>query len=94
MTNEYNLNADPIKIKSSTVISLTDHVILVTEKETIDLLIDIKADLENVPVFYHEVMMNMLTSKYYGKVSFGNNPFSMCKPQPVHRWWQFWKYKK
>ena len=94
MTNEYNLNADHVQIKSSKVISLIDHIVLTTEEKSYDLLIDVRADLEHIPEMYHEVMMNMLTAKYYNKVSFGDNPFSMCKPKNTRRWWQFGKYKK
>ena len=37
--------------------------------------------------------MNVLTSKYINKVSYGENPFSQCKPLPKKKWYQFWKPK-
>jgi hypothetical protein len=39
----------------------------------------------------HEVFVNMLTSKYLGVASFGDNPFSHCEPTTKKHWWQFWK---
>ena len=47
----------------------------------------------NFPEKYHEIFLNVLTSKYLGKVSFGDNPFSECKPMIRRKWWQFWKPK-
>jgi hypothetical protein len=47
--------------------------------------------MATVPEEYHEIFLNMLTSKYYGKVSFGDNPFSRCVPKKEKRWWQFWR---
>jgi hypothetical protein len=33
----------------------------------------------------------MMAAKYMKAVSFGDNPFSKCIPQPKKKWWQFWK---
>jgi len=35
----------------------------------------------------------MMSAKYLGRVSFGDNPFSQCQPIPKRRWYQFWKPK-
>jgi hypothetical protein len=49
--------------------------------------------LGNIPEKYHEVALNILTAKYLNKVSFGDNPFSECKPIVKRKWWEFWKSK-
>lgn len=61
------------------------------EGEGIDLDIKITADFGTIPEKYHEIMLNVMTSKYYSKVSFGHNPFSQCLPPVKRKWWQFWK---
>jgi hypothetical protein len=33
----------------------------------------------------------MVSAKYIDSVSFGDNPFSQCIPQPKKKWWQIWK---
>jgi hypothetical protein len=38
-----------------------------------------------------KISNEMLTSKYINKVSFGDNPFSECKPLSKRKWYQFWK---
>jgi hypothetical protein len=35
--------------------------------------------------------LNMVSAKYIDSVSFGDNPFSHCIPQPKKKWWQIWK---
>ena len=87
---EYNLEVDNISIKSSTVVRLNQYFTLLTTEGTIDLKVDISADFDTIPEEYHEVLLNMLTSKYLNKVSFGHNPFSQCKPPKKKKWYQFW----
>jgi hypothetical protein len=62
-------------------------------KDPIELNVKIEADFNTVPSEYHEIFLNMLTSKYSNKASFGDNPFSVCKPRPKRKWYQFWKAK-
>jgi hypothetical protein len=83
---EYNINADVISVKASTVVTLNDYFVLITQEKPIDLKVEIKADFGEIPQEYHEVFLNMLTSKYLNKVSFGHNPFSKCNP-PVNKKW-------
>jgi hypothetical protein len=90
---EINLNADVIYVTSSTVVRMNEYFTLQTENGTIDLKVDVSADFKDIPVEYHEIMINMLTSKYLNKVSFGHNPFSKCNPPKVRKWYQFWKSK-
>jgi uncharacterized protein YutE (UPF0331/DUF86 family) len=88
---DVNLGADVFNIKSSTVVKLSEYLSLVTVNGAIDLKVDITADFEKIPKEYHEVLLNMLTSKYINKVSFGDNPFSKCLPPKRKHWYQFWR---
>jgi len=90
---EININADTFHVKASTIVKLTEHFTLMTTNGVHDLIVDISADLADIPEEYHEVFMNMLTSKYMNKVSFGHNPFSKCEVPKKRKWWEFWKKK-
>jgi hypothetical protein len=65
--------------------------LIVNGKGGIPLDIKIQADFDTVPEEYHEVFLNMMTSKYCKAASFSNNPFSQCRLTPKKRWYQFWK---
>ena len=78
-------------VKTSTVVKLQESFVVHTETGAQTLTVDILADFETIPVQYHEIFLNVLTSKYLHKVSFGDNPFSNCMPLKHKRWWQFWK---
>lgn len=82
-----------LDIQTSKIVSLSERLTLMNEnKEPIDLEVKIVADLNNVPEEYHEIFLNMITSKYHNKVSFSDNPFSQCQT-PKRKWYQFWKAK-
>lgn len=66
-------------------------VVLDSNEKPIELEVKIVADFGTIPEKYHEVFLNVMTSKYYGRVSFGHNPFSQCVPPKKKRWWEFWK---
>jgi hypothetical protein len=51
------------------------------------------ADFATIDPKYHEIFFNVLSSKYLNKASFGDNPFSECKPIIKRKWWEFWKSK-
>jgi hypothetical protein len=73
---------------------VTCHEILtlvVNNKGAIPLEIKIQADFDTIPEKYHEIFLNMMTSKYCKTASFGDNPFSQCIPAPKKRWYQFWR---
>jgi hypothetical protein len=79
-------------VQSTQIVELRESLVLkTTEENAISLDVKITADLNSVPSKYHEVFLNMLTSKYYGRVSFGDNPFSQCIPPKKKKWYQFWK---
>lgn len=88
---EISLGGNYLNIKAAKLVTLNQVLYLSDTKETISLDIKIEADFSTIPNKYHEVFLNMMTSKYYGKVSFGDNPFSQCVPAPKKRWYQFWK---
>lgn len=93
MSNEFNLGNDYINVKASSIVKLQEHFTVFTQEGPVELSVEIKADLADVPKKYHEIFLNVLTSKYINKVSYGNNPFSQCKPIIKRKWWEFWKPK-
>ena len=72
-------------------VTMFEHVTVIHGGKTITLDIKIEADFDTIPEAYHEVFLNMMTSKYYNKASFGDNPFSQCVPIKTKKWWQIWK---
>ncbi len=93
MKTEYNLGSKYINIKSSSIVKLNEEFTVYSEEGPFTLDVEITADFNNIPERYHEVFLNVLTSKYMNKVSFGDNPFSECRPVVKRKWWQFWKSK-
>ena len=91
MAQEYFLGPNSVSYQTTKNVELKDLLTLVTDEGPIDLDIKIIADFDSIPPKYHEVFINMMTSKYYNKASFGHNPFSECSPPKVKKWWQFWK---
>jgi hypothetical protein len=89
--HQINLGPDYLNVRTSTIVKLNESFIVFTDSGPITLEVDITADFVKIPKKYHEVFLNMLTSKYLNKVSFGNNPFSECKPIKKRKWYQFWK---
>lgn len=79
---------------TSKLVTCHETLTLVTmRKGSIPLDITIQADFNSIPEEYHEIFLNMMMSKYCKTVSFGDNPFSQCLPEPKRRWWQIWKTK-
>lgn len=72
-------------------VTMREHLTVVFEGKAITLDVKIEADFDSIPEAYHEIFLNVMTSKYYNKVSFGDNPFSQCVPVKTRRWWQIWK---
>lgn len=72
-------------------VTMFEHVTVVHEGKAITLDIKIEADFDSIPKEYHEVFLNVMTSKYYNKASFGENPFSQCVPTKKRKWYQIWK---
>ena len=93
MPTTYNLGNDHINVKASSIVKLNEGFTIFTESGPVDLNVEIVADFAQVPEQFHEIFLNMLTSKYLNKVSFGDNPFSKCRPLPKRKWYQFWKTK-
>jgi hypothetical protein len=81
-----------LNIQTSKNVQLRETLILFNGiEEPIELDVKIIADFNTIPEKYHEVFLNIMSSKYYNKVSFGDNPFSQCVPPKKKKWWQIWK---
>ena len=90
-STRFNLDEHSVSVKASTIVSMTEGFSVYTMEGPIDFDVNIQCDFNQIPEKYHEVCLNMLTSKYINKVSFGTNPFSECKPVVKRKWYQFWK---
>jgi hypothetical protein len=86
-------NTKFVSVKSNLIVEMNDKFVLYTDDGGCELDVKITADLESVPEKYREVFLNILTSKYLNKVSFSDNPFSVCKEQKRIKWYEFWKPK-
>jgi hypothetical protein len=87
-------NGDNLSIQTSKNVELRETLELKVwgmEHGSYSLDVKIIANFESIPEKYHEIFLNMMTSKYYGRTSFGDNPFSKCVPPKVKKWYQFWK---
>jgi hypothetical protein len=93
MKDIITLGSDILDVRATTIVRLNEHFSLTTTEKTYDLKVEILADFAEIPTEYHEVFLNILTSKYLNKVSFGHNSFSKCNPPKVIKWYQFWKWK-
>ena len=81
-----------LQIKPASIVTLNQTLTLVTPEDgSFQLNVSIQSDFETVPQKYHEVFLNMFSSKQVGTTSFGDNPFSLCKPAPKKKWYQIWK---
>ena len=90
--NEIFLGGGHLNIQSTNYVQTYNSLQLITVDDgVIELNIEIKADFSKIPEKYHEVFFNILSAKYLDKVSFGDNPFSLCVPQSKKKWYQFWK---
>jgi hypothetical protein len=93
--SEINLGGGTnLVMTTSRLVTCNEILTLITPNDgAIQLDVKIQADFDTIPKKYHEIFLNMLSSKYMKAVSFGDNPFSQCLPAPKRRWWQFWKAK-
>ena len=87
----YNLGVDYINVKTSNIVTVNEQIDIFTQSGPVELMMTITSDFSKIDPKYHEICMNVITAKYINKVSFGDNPFSQCKPVVKRRWWQFWK---
>lgn len=79
-------------MNTSTIVTCHETLTLIINGgRSIDLDCTIQADFNTIPPEYHEVFMNMLTSKYCKTASFGDNPFSNCVTAKKRKWWHLWK---
>ena len=92
---EINLGSgNNLEMRSSRLVNTHETLYLTTpDKGALSLSVEVSADFDTIPEEYQEVFLNMMSAKYLGRVSFGDNPFSQCQPIPKRRWYQFWKPK-
>lgn len=84
---------DFINVKTSKVVEIENHLFVSHTKGPVKLRVKISADFNEVDEEYHEIFLNVMTSKYLGSVSFGDNPFSECAPMKRRKWYEIWKTK-
>ena len=77
MSTVYNLGNDYVNVKASSTVKLNEGFTVFTQEGPIQLSVDIIADFADIPEKYHEVFMNVLTSKYINKVSY-HIDFELC----------------
>jgi hypothetical protein len=82
-----------VNIQTSSIVKLNEQFTILSEDGPITLTVEVSADFAKINKKYHEIFFNVLSSKYLNKVSFGDNPFSECKPIIKRKWYQFWKSK-
>ncbi len=94
MNTEFHIgNGSYINVQTSSIVKLNEQFIVYSEDGPITLTVDIVADFAKIDKKYHEIFFNVLSSKYLNRASFGENPFSECRPIVKRKWWQFWKSK-
>ena len=87
-------NGSFMNIKTSQNVKLYEQFIIYNEDGPITLNVEISADFAQIDEKYHEIFFNVLSSKYLNKVTFSDNPFSLCKSIEKRKWYQLWKPKK
>ena len=89
----YALGSEYVLLKSRYDVRIPQVFNLNSDDGPITLEFEVVADFNKIPEKYHEIFLNMLTSKYLDHVSFGDNPFSQCNPPKKRRWWQIFRRK-
>jgi hypothetical protein len=88
----YNASITPPSNQPS-IVKLNECFVVYTEEGPVELMVDISADFKTIDPKYHEIFFNVISAKYLNKVSYGDNPFSECKPIENRKWYEFWKIK-
>jgi hypothetical protein len=87
-------NGSFMNIKTSQNVKLYEQFIIYNDEGPVSLNVEITADFAQIDEKYHEIFFNVLSSKYLNKVTFSDNPFSLCKSIEKRKWYQLWKPKK
>lgn len=85
---EITLGDSYLSVQSTYVVRLREVFTLYTPDGEINLEVDVTADMVQIPEEYHEIFLNMLTTKYLNKVTFTDNLFSKPKPPKKMSWWR------
>lgn len=90
--SEVNLgNGNNFLVTTAKNITMWEHLTVMNGSKVVQLDVKIEANFDTIPEEYHEIFLNMMSARYYGKASFGDNPFSQCVPIKTKKWFQFWK---
>ena len=90
--SEIYLGGGYVNVKTAQTIETKNILRLKTGDDKFQILeVKVTADFSKIPEKYQEVFFNIFCAKYTDSVSFGDNPFSHCLPEPKKKWWQFWK---
>lgn len=78
-------------VSTSKPVVMWEHLTVSNGSKTVQLDVKIQADFDTIPEEYHEIFLNVMSSRYYNQASFGDNPFSQCLPPKKRKWYQLWK---
>jgi hypothetical protein len=84
----YQKSIPNLLIKNTKQVTLYDKLSLEDGKTIVELEIKIETDLQLIPKKYHESFINMITTKYFGKVYISNNNVSSIEPIEKQSWLQ------
>jgi hypothetical protein len=91
---EINLgNGNNLEMKSSLTVTTYETLYLDDNGKRVAFEVNISSNFDKLDEKLRESAFNMMSSRYLGIVSYGDNPFSNCQPAPKRRWYQFWKSK-
>lgn len=85
---EMVIGHDYFHIQSSCVVKLREIFTIHTKNGSIDLDVDITADMIKIPEEYREIFMNMLTAKYLNRVSACDSNVFKNKNEKELPWWK------
>jgi hypothetical protein len=89
--DSFSIGSDHVSVVTKNVVTVNEYFTIITQDGPLHIVVDVSCDFSKINPKYHEICLNILTAKYLNKVSFGDNPFSLCKPIQKRKWWQFWK---
>ena len=92
-TKDITIHNGSMTVSTYTIVKLYENIHVRTDEGLKTLKIEISADFNDIEPIHHEIFFNVLSAKYLGEVSFGDNPFSICYPTKKRKWYQFWREK-
>jgi hypothetical protein len=86
-------DGNTLVVKSSYVVEMKDELKLLTsDHSSVNLVVKLTANFENVPDEYHQVFVQIMSARYGGSINCYNNitPFEVPKPKKK-KWYQIFK---